>query len=181
MIIDIILVILLVIAVVKGFRKGLIVALFSVIAFIIGLAAAMKLSVVIAGYIGKAVKISDQWLPVISFAVVFLIVVLLVRWGAALLQKGVEIAMLGWVNRLGGILLYLVLYILIFSIVIFYADQLQFIKKETIRQSVTYPYIQPWGPKVMDAVGKLIPVFKGMFTDLENFFDGVSHQLPPAK
>jgi len=180
MILDIIVVIILILAVIKGYRTGLIVALFSAIAFIIGLAAAMKLSVVVAGYIGQAVKISDKWLPIISFAVVFIIVVLLVRWGAALIQKSVEFAMLGWLNRIGGILLYAGLYILIFSILIFYADQLGFIKPETKEQSVIYSYIQPWGPKLMQGIGKIIPAFKGMFQDLEDFFDSVSKQVPPA-
>lgn len=180
MILDIIVVIILILAVIKGYRQGLIVALFSAIAFIVGLAAAMKLSVVVAGYIGQAVKISDKWLPIISFAVVFIIVVLLVRWGAALIQKSVEFAMLGWLNRIGGILLYVGLYILIFSILIFYADQLGFIKPETKEQSVIYSYIQPWGPKLMEGIGKIIPAFKGMFQDLEDFFDGVSKQVPPA-
>jgi len=180
MILDIIVAVILILAIIKGYRQGLIVALFSLIAFIIGLAAAMKLSVVAAGYIGKTVKISDKWLPIISFAVVFLIVVLLVRWGAKLIQKSVEFAMLGWVNRIGGILLYVGLYILIFSILIFYADQMSFIKPETKRESVTYSYIQPWGPKLMEGLGKIIPVFKGMFQDLENFFDNVSKQVPPA-
>jgi membrane protein required for colicin V production len=89
MIIDIIVAIILILALIKGLRQGLIVALFSVIAFIIGLAAAMKLSVVVAGYIGKAVNVSDKWLPIISFAVVFLIVVILVRLGAKFIQKSV--------------------------------------------------------------------------------------------
>lgn len=180
MIIDIIVAIILILAAIKGFRRGLIVALFSVIAFIVGLAAAIKLSVVVAGYIGKSVNVSEKWLPIVSFAVVFFIVVLLVRLGAKFIQKSVELALLGWVNRLGGILLYCALYILIFSIVLFYAEQLSLIKPETIRQSVTYEYIQPWGPKLMDGLGKIIPVFKGMFQDLEDFFDGVSKQVPPA-
>src|SRR5262245_14480231 len=102
MILDIILIVILILAIIRGFRRGLIVALFSVIAFIIGLAAAMKLSVVVAGYVGRAVNISDKWLPIISFAIVFFVVVLLVRWGAALIQKSVEFAMLGWANKLGG-------------------------------------------------------------------------------
>ena len=180
MIIDIIVAIILIFAIIKGYKQGLIVALFSVVAFIVGLAAAMKLSVVVAGYVGKAVNISDKWLPIISFAVVFLIVVLLVRLGAKFIEKSVEFAMLGWVNRLGGILLYAGLYILIFSILLFYAEQLNMIKPETKAGSVTYAYIQPWGPKLMDGLGKIIPVFKGMFEDLEDFFDGVSKQVPPA-
>ena len=180
MILDIIVAVIFILAVIKGYRQGLIVALFSVVAFIIGLAAALKLSVVVAGYIGQAVKISDKWLPIISFAIVFLIVVLLVRLGARFIQKTVELAMLGWLNRLSGILLYAGLYILIFSILIFYADHLGFIKPETKNESVTYAYIQPWGPKLMDGLGKIIPIFKGMFKDLEDFFDGVSKQVPPA-
>lgn len=180
MIIDIIIVILLVMAAIKGYQRGLIVALFSVIAFIIGLAAAMKLSAAVAGYIGKAVKVSDQWLPVISFAVVFIVFVLLIRWGANLIQKGVELALLGWVNRLGGVLLYCGLYILIFSVLIFYAEQVELLKPETKNASVTYPYVQPWGPVVIDGFGKIIPVFKNMFTQLQEFFGTVSGQIPPS-
>lgn len=180
MILDIIVAIILILAIIKGYRQGLIVALFSFIAFIIGLAAALKLSVVAADYIGKAVKVSDKWLPIISFAVVFLIVVLLVRLGAKFIEKTVEIAMLGWANKLGGILLYAGIYILIFSVLLFYADQMNFIKPETKIASVSYSYIQPWGPKLMDWLGKIIPIFKGMFEDLEDFFDGVSKQVPPA-
>ena len=180
MIIDIIVAVILILAVLKGYRQGLIVGLFSAIAFIIGLAAALKLSAVVAGHLGKAVKVSDKWLPIISFVVVFLIVVLLVRLGAKFIQKTVELAMLGWLNRLGGILLYAGLYILIFSILLFYADQLDFIKPETKNASVTYSHIQPWGPKLMDGLGKIIPIFKGMFQDLEDFFNSVSKQVPPA-
>ena len=181
MILDIIVVVILLIAILKGYRQGLIVALFSFIAFIIGLAAALKLSAVVADHLGKAVKVSDKWLPILSFAVVFLIVVLLVRLGARFIEKTVQLAMLGWLNRLGGILLYAGLYILIFSILLFYADQLNIIKPETKNQSVTYNYIQPWGPKLMEGLGKIVPVFKGMFQDLEDFFDSVSKRVPPAK
>ena len=181
MIIDIIIAVALIIAIFKGYQQGLIVALFSVLAFIIGIAAAMKLSTVVAGYIGKAVEVSDQWLPVISFVVVFLIVVLLIHWGAKLIQKTVQLAMLGWVNRLGGVLLFCVLYILIFSVLIFYAEQVSLIKPETKDASVTYSYMQPWGPKVIDGIGKIIPFFKGMFQDLQEFFGNVSNQIPVAK
>lgn len=177
MLIDIILVVLFVLAVIKGYQRGLIVGVFSLLAIVIGLAAAMKLSTVVAGYIGKAIKISDAWLPVISFAVVFILAVLLVRLGANMLQKTVEISMLGWVNRLGGILFYLAIFIIVYSIILFYAEQVKLIQPETIKDSVTYSYIQPWGPKVIDSFATVIPVFKGMFTDLQVFFDGVAEKI----
>jgi membrane protein required for colicin V production len=87
---------------------------------------------------------------------------------------------LGGQTGLAGFYYISPLYILIFSVLLFYADQMNFIKPETKRESVTYSYIQPWGPKLMEGLGKIIPVFKGMFQDLEDFFDNVSKEVPPA-
>jgi len=177
MLLDLIFGVIILLAIIKGYQRGLIVGVFSLVAVIIGLAAALKLSTVVAGYIGKAVKVSDQWLPVISFVAVFLIIVVLIRLVAKMIEKTAEIAMLGWLNKLGGIILYAVIYTLIFSVLLFYATQLNLIKPETIKSSATYSYVQPWGPKVIDGVGSVIPVFKGMFSELEKFFEGVAHSI----
>ncbi len=177
MLLDIIFAVIMVLALFKGYQLGLIVGLFSLVAVIIGLAAAIKLSAVAAKYIGSAVKISDQWMPVISFAVVFLIVVLLIRMGANAIEKTVEVVMLGWLNRLCGIILYAAIYLVVFSVLLFYAEQVKLLQPETIQQSVTYKYVQPWGPKVINALGNIIPLFKDMFGELEQFFDGVAKKI----
>lgn len=179
MLLDIIFAAVIVLAVFKGYQKGLIVGLFSLVAVIIGLAAAMKLSAVVAVYIGKAVKISDEWLPVISFAVVFLIVIILVRLGAKAIERTVEVAMLGWVNKLAGVVLYVAIYTIIFSVLLFYAEQMKIFQPETISKSVMYSFVQPWGPKVINGFASIIPVFKDMFGDLEQFFGGVAKDISP--
>ena len=177
MILDIVFAVIIILAIIKGYRRGLIVGLFSLIAIVIGLAAAIKLSAVVADYLGKAVKISDRWLPIISFAVVFLIVVLLIRLGANAIQRLTETVMLGWVNRLGGIILYIIIYTTILSVLIFYGEQLKVIKPETKDKSVAYSFIQPWGPRAINAIGAAVPIFKNMFADLEDFFGGVSEKI----
>jgi membrane protein required for colicin V production len=177
MFIDLIFAVIIVFAVLKGYQQGLVVGLFSLAAVIIGLAAAMKLSVVVADHLGRAVKISDQWLPVISFAVVFLLIILLIRLGAKAVEKAVEMVMLGWVNKLAGIILFAAIYTTIFSVLLFYAAQLQLIQPRTINNSVTYSFVQPWGPKAINGLGAVVPVFKDMFEDLKQFFDGVAHKI----
>ncbi|MEP7373746.1 MAG: CvpA family protein [Chitinophagaceae bacterium] len=177
MFLDIVLVVILILAMIKGYQRGLIVGVFSLVAIIIGLAAAIKLSTVVAGYIGRAIKISDTWLPVISFAVVFIVVVLLIRLGANMIQKTVEIALLGWVNRLGGILLYIAIYLIVYSVTIFYAEQVKLIQPGTIQKSATYTFIQPWGPRVINGFASIIPVFKNMFAELQSFFGGVAQKM----
>ncbi|MBZ4189766.1 CvpA family protein [Niabella beijingensis] len=171
MIIDLIFAILLGLAVFKGYRKGLIVGLFSYLAVIIGLAAAIKLSSVVAGKIGTIVKVSDKWLPVLAFILVLVGVALLVRWGARLLQFSVEKIMLGWVNRLGGILLFTLLYLSVYAMLLFYGNQLHLIPDATVAQSATFSFTEHWGRQAIDATGVLIPAFKNMFEQLEAFFN----------
>ncbi len=177
MILDLVFAVILILAVLKGYQRGLIVGLFSLVAVIIGLAAAIKLSAVVAGYIGKTVKVSEEWLPLISFAIVFLIVILLIRLGAKAIESAVEVALMGWVNKLGGIILYVAIYTIVFSVLLFYAEQMELIQPETIGKSVTYSFVQPWGPKAINAFGSVIPIFKDMFGDLEQFFDGVAKNI----
>ena len=174
MFIDIIVIALLALAIFKGFRNGLIVAVFSFLAFVIGLAAALKLSAVVAEYLGNSTNISQLWLPVLAFAIVFFIVVLLVKLGAKLIEGAMKMVMLGWLNKIGGMLFYALLYIFILSVVLFYALQLNIIKPETAAASSTYKYIEPLAPKVMSVLGEVLPFLKNVFADLENFFEGVS-------
>ena len=177
MLLDLIYAVVIVLAILHGYRRGLILGLFSLIAVIVGLAAAMKLSIVAGEYIGKAINISDKWLPVISFAVVFLVIVLLIRLGARAIEKMVEMVMLGWVNKIGGIIFYAAIYTIIFSVLLFYAEQMKLLQPETINKSVTYSFVQPWGPKAINGFGSIIPIFKDMFGELEKFFDGMAKEI----
>ena len=177
MLIDIIFAVLIVVAIIKGYQKGFIIAVFSIIAFIIGLAAALKLSTVAAAYLKDSVNVSARWMPFLAFAIVFFVVVILVRLGGKLIEKAFQVVMLGWVNRIGGILLYAALYLIILSIFIFFAEKLQLLQPSAIQSSQTYPFIQPWGPKVMDNFGKLIPGFKDMFTELGDFFNSLPNKI----
>ena len=174
MVIDFLFIVLLIMAAFKGFTKGLVVAVFSFFAVIIGLAAAMKLSAVVAGWLHNATSIGVRWLPLLSFALVMFGVVLLVRWGAVLVEKSFSIALMGWLNKLGGFILYAALYTTILSVVLFFADKVGIIKPQTFADAEFYGFIQPWGPAAINGFGKVIPIFKDLFTQLEGFFEGLS-------
>jgi len=179
MLIDIAYLIILLLAVYKGFTKGFVVGLFSFIAFIIGLAAALKLSALVAHHLESSAGMADKWLPVISFALVFIVVVLLVNLGARIIRKTLSIAMLGWLDRLGGILLFICIYTIIFSVVLFFAEKTFLIKPATVAASTVHNFIAPWGPEVINNLGKIIPVFKNLFTELQSFFETLGRQLSP--
>ena len=174
MIIDIAFVILMVMAVFKGLRKGLILGIFSLLAFIIGLAAGLKLSVVVASWLKDSAGSFSKWLPLISFMLVFIAVIFLVGLLARVIKKTMQFAMLGWLDSLGGMVLYVIIYATIFSVFLFFAEKLFLVQPSTIQDSKVYPYVAPWGPKVIDNLGKIIPIFKDMFTQLQDFFGNIA-------
>jgi membrane protein required for colicin V production len=177
MFIDFVFFILLLTAVFKGYSRGLIVAIFSLVAFFIGLIAAMKLSAAVAVWLQDKTGTQTTWMPFIAFILVMAVVMLLIRFGAKMIEKAAEFVMFGWLNKLGGILFYAIIYIMFFSIVLFYAKNMNLISDETIANSKTYSFIAPWGPKVVEAIGSVIPVFKGLFDQLETFFDGANKKI----
>jgi membrane protein required for colicin V production len=166
-----------VIAVFKGFSKGFVVGIFSLIAFVIGLAAALKLSALVAQHLQSSSGMTGKWIPFLSFSLVFVVVVLLVNLGARVIKKTVSLAMLGWLDRLAGIVLYIIIYTIIFSVLLFFAEKMALLKPETIRVSKVYNFVAPWGPAVIDNLGKIIPVFKDLFVQLQSFFQNLGDKL----
>jgi membrane protein required for colicin V production len=66
-------------------------------------------------------------------------------------------------------------------VVIFYFDQIMHISDATKEQSKVYAYIEPWGQWSMDMLGKLIPVFKDVFKDMQDFFQEVGDDIRKTK
>lgn len=163
---DIIFAVAIVIAMIKGYQRGLIVGLFSLLAIILGLALSMKFSSVVADYLKLHFNWEGVWLPLVSFLLVFIGVVFLVRIGANAIEEAVKAIMLGWLNKLAGIALYVLMFSIVFSVILYYAVEFKIVSESTTNTSIVYPYLKPVGPYVIDGLGKLIPFFKDMFNKL---------------
>jgi membrane protein required for colicin V production len=131
---------------------------------------------VAADYLGEHITISARWLPFVAFAAVFIGVVMLVRLGAKLIESALQAAMLGWLNRRGGVFFYALLYLFAFSLLLFYAVQLQLLKPDKLLASETYVYLEPLAPRIINGLGIVLPFFRNMFAELEQFFE----RLAPA-
>lgn len=156
---------------------GLIVGVCSYLAFIVGLAAAIKLSAVVAGRIGTAANLTGRWVPFICFLLIFLLVALLVRALSAGVQKLTEKLMLGIFNRIGGVLFFVLIYLSAIAILLFYINQLHLLPESQVQSSVTYPFIKVLGQYAVDALGYIIPAFKNMFEELKLFFETASLKI----
>jgi len=100
--IDIFILIIVVVAAISGFSKGLIIGMASLAGLVLGIVLSLKF----AGYVEIALKnmfdSHSVFMYIIAFAVCFGLVVLAVHAIAKSIEKVVEIAALGFLNRLGG-------------------------------------------------------------------------------
>lgn len=167
-----------VLAIVQGFRQGLVLAIFSLLAYILGLAAAMQLSASVAVWLQNKTGTPMTWLPFVSFLLVFLAVILVVRFAGSLVQGVFTVTMLGWVNRLGGVLFYLITYGIILSVLLFFATQQGWISKAQQTESAVYGTLAPFGPKVLQTLTGWIPFFSDSFQRLQDYFGNLQHKIP---
>ncbi|HEX5553056.1 MAG TPA: CvpA family protein [Chitinophagaceae bacterium] len=174
MTIDILFAITMLLAIFKGWTKGLIVGIFSLLALILGAAAALKLSGSFALYMESESGHSSPLWPVVAFVLIFLVVALIVRLIARLIEKALQLVMMGWLNRIAGILLYGFTYAVLFSIALWFANQLYLIEPTMKASSRTYSWIAPLGPEVIAVSGQMIPWLRDIFHQLEQFFQSIS-------
>ncbi|NJO68627.1 MAG: CvpA family protein [Bacteroidetes bacterium] len=102
-ILDIVMIIILAWGAFRGFTQGFILQVVTFIALIIGIWASIKFSGVMAGFLTDKLDITGKYLPVLSFVLVFILVVMLAHLVGWLLTRFFELTPLGWLNRIGGI------------------------------------------------------------------------------
>jgi membrane protein required for colicin V production len=103
----------------KGFRKGLIVEIFSLLALILGVFCAIYFPEHAQQLIETNFQVEAKWIPIIAFSVTFIVVVILVNLVGKLIEKLVDILALGFFNKLGGLAFGVFKTLLILSFLVF--------------------------------------------------------------
>src|SRR5271170_6830443 len=98
MVLDVIGIILILLFFIRGYSRGFILAAFSVLAILLGILCALKLSQALSTWLLARGYVTSGWVQVISYILLFVGVVLIVHLIARMLQKVVEGLMLGFVN-----------------------------------------------------------------------------------
>ena len=124
-VIDIILLICFVPAVIMGLRKGFIAQVIAIISIILGIWLSFQFSAALSGWLGQWIESSETILHVISFAVILIIVILL-----------------GWLNRLLGVVFAILKYALVLGLLVMLFDSLNesihIVRKDVIDGSLLY-------------------------------------------
>lgn len=140
--IDIILLLPLLYGAYKGFSKGLIIEIATLMGLVLGVYAAIKFSGYTEGFLRDFLDITSKYLSYIALGITFLVVVLVVYLFGKMLTKLIDIMSLGLVNKLLGTVLGVAKYFIILCVFLLIVDALddkfQFISKEAKEKSLLY-------------------------------------------
>lgn len=175
--IDIIFVILFIIFFRKGYNNGLLLALFSFIAVLIGFLAALKLSATVSIVLLDKNVTAAKWAPIIAFISIFFIVVFSIRLLAKLTGKVLKTVKLGWINKMGGGLLYGLIFTLFFALFLWLATKMTIINNKASSNSKVYGIVTPFVPQFFNGLGSLLPFVKKSWEQLNIVFEKVDNQI----
>lgn len=141
-VIDIIILVCCIPAIVSGFSKGFVSQAFSLLALVLGVWLSFKFSVPLGNWLKTYADLPGTVLQIISFATILLIVVLLLKLIGNIIEKLIKVVMLGWLNKLLGVVFSLIKVVLVIGIVITLFDSIYnlfpFVSSDTLEESLFY-------------------------------------------
>jgi membrane protein required for colicin V production len=146
-------------AVIGGLMNGLVRQVASLVALILGIWAGWHFSSLVAQGIQVFIKNNDSLVNIISFAIVFIIVLILVNMIGRGLSKIVQLALLGWLDKLLGVIFGIVKYAFVLSVLIYFINSLNdlysFIPDDLFSGSRLFPILEKIAPSVFPYLEKL--------------------------
>lgn len=149
---DLMLLILFVPAIIGGIRKGFIRQVAGLLALILGIWAGYHFSYYLSGKLNIWLDTISSFVNILSFALIFLAVLLIVSLIGQFVSGIFKVVLLGWLDKLLGIIFSIIKVAFILSIVIYILNSLDslwsFLPKEYLAQSYIYPIIEKIAPIV---------------------------------
>lgn len=153
----------------RGFKKGFVLSLFTLLALLVGLYAGLHFSEWTSAKLQTIGFFQSKYTPVIAFTITFLLIGAMVYFLGVTLEKVLKIAQMSLLNKLAGVLFSLLkfLYLLSFLLIVFesYDRKSSFITNEVKNQSLLYHPIKKVALKTIPTVEEMKFYAKETLTD----------------
>ena len=156
--IDLFIVVILIIAIVRGFTDGLVREVAALAALIFGIWGAIKFSSFTAGKLYEWFDMTGQYVGIISFLITFGVIVIVIHFIGIVADKIIDAASIGFMNRLLGILFGFFKSVLILSVFFVILNAIDtrrpFLPEEAIEQSKFFNPIADIAPAIFPVIGE---------------------------
>jgi membrane protein required for colicin V production len=150
-----------------GFRKGLLLEIIGILAFILAIIGGFKLMQIGITYLQTRIEGMDHWLPFISFIVIFIAIILLVTMLGKALKKLLDLTLLGGFDNFAGAIIGILKWAIGVSIVLWVLANFGFILPGQDEDLILYPYLASLGPNLIESLNFVLPFAEEMLVSLK--------------
>jgi membrane protein required for colicin V production len=177
-IIDVVLLLPVALAVIRGYKKGLLIELVSFIALIVALIVTMRLTGWVLGLLRPLMK-GSEWAPFLAYLITFLGTYILIIWAGKFIEKWIDFMKLGIFNRiLGGVFGFLKTCFMI-SLLFWLMDRVHALPDHVRQHSFVYHALDGFASRLIHFVSALLPFIRDSMRDIEHYFKSSSASPKP--
>ena len=162
---DVALIVIFLIGAYSGYRGGFLMELFSFGAILLGVLGGFKLMGHAMVFLADEFNVDQKILPYLAFAVVFVVIVIIVRLLGKLMKVSIDKTFLGQVDQAAGAGLGLLKAAFMLSVSLWILEALDFdLPEKWTSNSWLLPKVESFAPQVANWIGGYIPLFKNVIT-----------------
>lgn len=169
---DIIIIVFLILGAYSGFKKGLILELIAIAAFILAILGGFKLLHFGMEYISKMYDGFGNLLPFVAFIVLFVLILIAVNMIGKILKKLIDWTPLGILDNFAGAILGAAKFALAISILLWVMSSLDINMPNYItKNSKVLPLVSDFASQVGNFISAIFPSFDSFIKTLEELFE----------
>ncbi len=179
MVLDIIIILLIAFGFYSGYNKGVIKTLFSIVSVIISIAAALKLSPMVAEILVTTFNMKGNVALIVGLLLTFFLFLLFIRFVGNRIEALLTALKINFVNKLAGGVLMALLYGIMMSMVTGLVKDFRIIDEQVFEESATYPMIRPLSSQSMTLFKKVQPEIKEYWNKMMDSMDELKENTEP--
>jgi membrane protein required for colicin V production len=172
--IDIVLLAAVVLGLIKGWQHGFIISVFVTAAWILGVIGALKFCSLVADQLRDRFEWQGAYVPVVAFVLVFIVIAFVIYLIGKSLEKVIEVAHLGTVNKLLGVVLRVSIYVFVFSMFIWLINEAGLISPGLKATSKSYHVLEDVSEMCISFFDQYLPAIRNIFRDIQKFFEDMA-------
>lgn len=178
--IDITLLVIVVLGIIKGWQQGFVISIFMAAAWLLGVMGALKFCSVVAAQLHDRLEWNAGYVAAISFILIFVVIVFVIYLLGKSLEKVIEVAQLGTINKLLGVVLRIAVYALVFSFFVWLLNEAGLVADQTKSASKSYFLLDALSSGAIHFFNEYLPFIQKIFHDLEKFFEDLATKAEKA-
>lgn len=168
---DIILIVLLIIGGYRGYKKGLLLEIIAIIALILAIIGGFKLMQWGMQILTEQFHLTGKLIPVLSFILIFVAIILLVNIIGHMLRKVVHLTLLGGLDSIAGSIIGILKWAFGLSILLWFFSAIGFaIPSHISENTFVYPQIFNFAPKIVGYLSSLFPFIGEIMSNIGAYF-----------